>query len=143
LEGDDRFDVGAPMAPAAPEASNISVPVMYFLATEDRTLMSAPIQSNYDSLAAPKMLISVVDAGHFSFSNGCPLGIGSGDGCGTATRGNGETFTFLEDARVHVITNYYQTALWGYYLKGVEAYADDLTAEPFGSDTSIQRDGMP
>jgi hypothetical protein len=32
--------------------------------------------------------------GHFSFSNGCPLGIGTGDGCGTATRANGEVFTF-------------------------------------------------
>jgi hypothetical protein len=89
------------------------------------------------------MLISVIDAGHFSFSNGCPFGIGSGDGCGTATRANGETFTFLQDARVHAITNHYQTALYGYYLKGVEEYADDLLAEPFGADVTIQRDGMP
>ena len=73
-----------------------------------------PTETNYQSLAGPKMLISVIDAGHFSFSNGCPLGIGDGDGCGTGTRANGETFTFLLDTSVHEITNFYQTALWGY-----------------------------
>jgi dienelactone hydrolase len=144
MERDDRFDAGAPMAPAAPETSNIVAPLMYFLATEDRTLIDpTPTQSNYDSVSGPKMLISVVDAGHYSFSNGCPLGIGGGDGCGTATRANGETFAFLEDSRVHAITRHYQTALWGHYLKGVEAYADDLSAAPFASDVMIQRDRMP
>ena len=44
---------------------------------------------------------------------------------------------------VHEITNFYQTALWGYYLKGVEAYADDLAARPFGDDVMIQVSGMP
>jgi hypothetical protein len=89
------------------------------------------------------MHISVTDAGHFSFSNGCPLGIGAGDGCGTGSRADGSTFTYLEDARVHEITNYYQTALWGLYLKGVSEYRDDLLATPFAAEVTIQRDGMP
>jgi len=97
----------------------------------------------YASLTGPRMHISVTDAGHFSFSNGCPLGIGAGDGCGTGTRTDGSTFTFLEDARVHEITNYYQTALWGLYLKGVSEYRNDLLAEPFAADVTIQRDGLP
>lgn len=143
LEQDDRFDVGAPMTPAAPETANIDEPVMYFIATEDQTLPNEPTQAHYDMLDAPKMLISVIDAGHFSFSNGCPLGIGNGDGCGEATRATGETFTFLEDTRVHEITKYYQTALWGYYLKGVQDYAADLDAEPFAEDVVIQRSAMP
>jgi hypothetical protein len=89
------------------------------------------------------MWISVIDAGHFSFSNGCPLGIGSGDGCGTATRANGEVFTFLADSRVHQITNFYQTALYGFYLKGVSGYANDLRSEPFSADVTIERERMP
>ena len=143
METDPRFDAGAPMAPAAPESSNIDRPVMFFTATEDKTLQNGPTEANYRNLTGPKMWISVIDAGHFSFSNGCPLGIGGGDGCGTATRANGETFTFLLDSRVHEITNFYQTALWGNYLKHVSRYADDLRAEPFSADVTIEHERMP
>jgi dienelactone hydrolase len=144
MDGDSRFDVGAPMAPAAPDRSTFSRPVMYFWATQDQTLPFAPVQANYDSLSGPRMLVSVTDAGHFSFSNGCPFGLGTNDGCGTGTRlETGETFTFLEDVRVHEITVFYQAALWGYYLKAVEAYAADLQADPFPEHVTIQRDGMP
>ena len=131
------------MAPAAPKSSNISRPVMFFIATEDGTLSNADTLSNYQSLTGPKMLLSVIDAGHFSFSNGCPLGIGANDGCGTGTRANGETFTFLLDTRVHEITNFYQTALFGYYLKRVTRYSEDLSAQPFSGDVTIERSGMP
>ena len=143
MESDPRFDAGAPMAPAAPESSNIERPVMFFTATEDKTLANAPTEANYLSLTGPKMWISVIDAGHFSFSNGCPLGIGRGDGCGTATRANGDVFTFLADSRVHAITNFYQTALYGFYLKGVSGYANDLRSEPFSADVTIERERMP
>jgi dienelactone hydrolase len=143
MESDSRFDAGAPMAPAVPASSNIARPVMFFLATEDKTLENPPIVANYQSLAGPKMLISIIDAGHFSFSNGCPLGIGNNDGCGTGTRANGETFTFLLDSEVHKVTNFYQTALWGYSLKGVSRYAEDLRAEPFSADVTIERDRLP
>ena len=107
------------------------------------SLSNADTETNYRGLAGPKMWISVIDAGHFSFSSGCPLGIGAGDGCGTGTRMNGEMFTFLLDSRVHAITNFYQTALWGYYLKRVTRYSDDLLAQPFGADVTIERSGMP
>jgi dienelactone hydrolase len=143
LEADGRFDVGAPMAPASPDSSNIARPVLYFTASEDGTLSNAPTEANFRAHGGPKMWIDVIDAGHFSFSNGCPLGIGAGDGCGSGTRENGDPFTFLPDTRVHAITNFYQTALWGRYLKGVKGYADDLLAQPFGADATIERDGMP
>jgi hypothetical protein len=131
------------MAPAVPASSSVERPVMFLIASEDKTLPNAPAQAMYDALTGPKMWISVTDAGHFSFSNGCPLGIGDGDGCGTATRANGDTFTFLQDSRVHAITNFYQAALWGNYLKHVTRYADDLLAEPFSADVIIERDGLP
>jgi len=143
MEQDIRFDAGAPMAPAAPESSAVDRPVLYFTATEDHTVQNSLTEANYASLAAPKMYVSITDAGHFSFSNGCPLGIGAGDGCGAGTRANGDSFTYLEDTRVHAITRYYQTALWGLYLKGVAAYGDDLLSEPFAADVAIQRDGIP
>jgi predicted dienelactone hydrolase len=144
MEQDDRFDVGAPMAPAVPASSAIDRPVIHFVASEDQTLPIPAIATNYASLTGPKAYITVVDAGHFSFSNGCPFGIGAGDGCGEGTRlADGSTFTFIADSRVHEITKYYQTALWGYYLKGIEEYSKDLLAQPFGSDVTIERDGMP
>lgn len=144
MEQDDRFDAGAPMAPAVPPSTTIDRPVMLFVASEDQTLPIPDIATNYAALAGPKAYITVVDAGHFSFSNGCPFGIGAGDGCGEGTRlEDGSTFTFIPDSRAHEITKYYQTALWGYYLKGVKEYSKDLLAEPFGSDVTIERDGIP
>lgn len=144
MERDARFDVGAPMAPASPVSSPaMDRPLMYFTATEDKTLSNAPTEANYAAHAGPKMHVSVTDAGHFSFSNGCPLGIGAGDGCGAATRADGSSFTYLEDRVVHDITRYYQVALWGYYLKRVTAYRDELLAEPFADDVVVQRSGMP
>ena len=65
LEGDARFDAGAPMAPASPDSSSISRPVMFFTATEDRTLSNAKTETNYQNLTGPKMWLSIVDAGHF------------------------------------------------------------------------------
>jgi hypothetical protein len=115
-----------------------------FVATEDRTLSTADMENNYNTtLSGPKMLIRVVDAGHFSFSNMCLIMPNMGDGCGAGTRATGETFTYLDDDEVHRIVNYYQTALWGYYLKDVQEYGPDLLAEPFGAETVIDRDGMP
>lgn len=144
METDLRFDVGSPMAPAVPAASTVDRPIMFFVASEDQTLQNAPVEVTYAALTGPKAYVEVIDAGHFSFSNGCPLGIGSGDGCGDGQRlSDGSTFTFLPDTRVHEITRYYQTALWGFYLKGVEQYSADLLAEPFGADVVMQRSGMP
>jgi hypothetical protein len=143
MEQDARFDVGAPMAPASPATSALDRPVLYFTATEDQTLSNAPTESHYASHAGPKMHVSITDAGHFSFSNGCPLGIGAGDGCGEGTRTDGAPFTYVEDSRVHEITRFYQTALWGYYLKGVAGYRADLQAEPFASDVTVRRSGLP
>lgn len=143
MAADERFDVGAPMAPAV-AGTAIDRPMMEFVATEDRTLSTADMENNYNTtLVGPKMLIRVVDAGHFSFSNMCLLRPDMGDGCGTGMRATGETFTYLDDDEVHRITNYYQTALWGYYLKDVQEYGPDLLAEPFGAETVIDRDGMP
>lgn len=143
MEVDDRFDVGSPMAPA-PATTTFSRPILYLAATEDHTLSPAAIEANYQAQNPPKMNVTIADAGHFSFSNGCPLGLGRGDGCGDGVRlADGTTFTYIADTRVHEITKFYQTALWGLYLKGVSEYSADLLAEPFTSDTVIQRSGLP
>ncbi len=144
LEQDPRFDAGAPMAPAAPQPQSIPQPILYFWATEDQTLPAPPVQAHYAGHTASKMLVTIQDAGHYSFTNGCPLGLGNGDGCGTAMRvETGEPFTFLPDARAHAITKYYQTAFWGFFLKQVAEYRTDLRAEPFAPDVTITRDRMP
>ncbi len=146
MVADDRFDVGAPMAGSPPTAA-MDRPIMQFLATEDRTIGltgNDVIEQQYQGHQGPKAILRFTDAGHFSFSNMCLLLPDNGDGCGTNTRlGTGETFSFLADTSVHEATNFYQTALYGFYLKGIEQYADDLTAEPFGEFVEIERDQMP
>ena len=143
VETDDRFDVGAPMTAGGPSSGSYGKPMMHFLAEEDATVSNDAIQAQYDNSEGARWLLRVIDAGHFSFSNICLLAPDYGDGCGEGMRASGETFTFLDDQIVHGLTNYYQTALYGFYLKGIDEYADDLRAEPFADHVSLTVDRFP
>jgi len=142
---DPRVDVGAPMASGGIKLeAGVSAPLMHFKAEEDKTVGGESIEANYSDSAGARWILRVTDAGHFSFSNMCLLDPEFGDGCGEGKReGSEEAFTFLDDQIAHDLTNYYETALFGYYLKGVEEYADDLVAEPFADYVDFEYDGFP
>lgn len=74
----------------------------------------------------------------------CLLDPNFGDGCGEGTRADSdEPFAFLDDQIAHDVTTYYETALFGYYLKGVDEYAEDLVAQPFAHDVELEYDRFP
>ncbi len=139
---DERFKAGAPVAGfVAPTV--MDRPVMHVLGTEDGSIPSSTIEASFAAATGPKMLVRVVDAGHFSFSNLCLLFPALGDGCGDGTRENGETFTYLPDTEVHAATRFFLTALFGRYVKNDERYGADLMQNPFGESVQIEQHSMP
>lgn len=140
IAADDRIDVGAPMAGLI-FATNVTIPMMYMLATEDMfgAALNSSIEQNYQASSGPRWLASLVDAGHFSFSDVCLLNPSYTESCATpGTRADGSTFDYLDPDRAHAITSFYQTALYGYYLKGASEYAQDLATNEFDADLRLE-----
>ncbi len=141
-----RVKVGAPLAAPTPLAAGVKKPMMHFEATEDATIKAdgnAAIEKSYADSEGPRLILRLVDAGHFSFSDICLLAPKYGDGCGSGERlGNAKPFEFLDWHVAHEITNNYETALFGLYLRGVAAYADDLQQNAYGADLELESDGV-
>jgi predicted dienelactone hydrolase len=131
---DDRIAAVLPQVWTGPTAEDYNTPTLLMLAGEDKTTGldgNDAMRSTYAEADGPRALVEVPDAGHFSFSFSCylGLGIGAGDGCGEGTRhADGSTFEFIESMDVWNLTNTYSAALFGRYLKGIEAYESTLTS---------------
>lgn len=129
---DGRIAAALPMALAGPISADYSAATLLLLATQDKTIgldANQAIRDAYALLPGPRFLGEVIDAGHYSFSFACEtgLGIGDGDGCKTGTRlEDGSPVTFLDHQRVWPLVNTYSAALFGRYLRGIDAYDDTL-----------------
>ena len=129
---DNRIAASLPMALAGPISSDYSAATLLMLATQDKTIgldANQAIRDAYAQLRGPRFLAEVIDAGHYSFSFACEtgLGIGDGDGCKTGTRlEDGSPVTFLDHRRVWPLVNTYSAALFGRYLRGIDAYETTL-----------------
>jgi len=130
---DSRVAAALPMALAGPISETYSAATMLMLATEDKTIgldANQAIRVAYEQLPGPRFLAEVVDAGHYSFSFACAtgLGIGDGDGCKTGTRlEDGSPVTFTDYRRVWDLVDTYSAALFGRYIRDVEAYDATLS----------------
>lgn len=131
---DDRIAAVLPQVWTGPIAEDYDTPTLLMLASEDRTTGlagNAAMRETYANAIGPRFLVEVPDAGHFSYSFSCytGLGLGLGDGCGDGARhADGSTFEFIESMDVWNLTNTYSAALFGRYLKGIEAYESTLTS---------------
>jgi predicted dienelactone hydrolase len=129
---DPRVGAALPMAAPGPIAPSYSAPTLLMLATEDKTIgleLNAAIRGAYDSLPGPRWLVEVVDAGHYSFTIACltGTGLGDGDGCEEGERfADDSPFAFTPAELVWEIVDGYSVALFGRYLKGIEAYEATL-----------------
>jgi predicted dienelactone hydrolase len=138
---DPRVGAALPMAYGIPGliSSSYSTPTFLMLATEDDTIGlegNADIRGTYDALPRPRWLVELVDAGHYSFTIACltGTGLGDGDGCGEGERlADGAPFAFTPSEQVWEVIDGYSVALFGRYLKGIEAYdatlADNVAPE--------------
>ena len=131
---DERFMAALPQAPGGalvfePNGlSDVAVPTMIQAGTKDKTTpYDEEATAPYGLLPKPGYLLSIEDAGHFSFSNMCSLVelIGLSveafdDGCSDDN---------IAEAQAHAISNTYAVAFFKQYLAGDDSYADWLSGE--------------
>lgn len=130
LETDDRVQAGAMIA-APPEnplipgvtLANLSQPALFVLAEEDNSITelgNALIRTNFADYPNRAHLVSVKDAGHWSFSDICALIGLLTPGCGTAMRQTDPAveFDYLDNETGREVASRYVTAFFALELLG-------------------------
>lgn len=136
-EADDRVDAIIPMAGVSLEWGPHDTPLLMFLAVEDDTIGAdgnKRMKEYYESAAGPKYLVTVPDAGHYSFTEMYRFNPNFGDGVGTGTRiTKEEPVTYVTMDQIFPVLNAYSTAFLGKFLRGEDAY-DAYLAENHAPD---------
>jgi predicted dienelactone hydrolase len=133
---DGRIDAIVPMAAVKPDTANESTrPLLLFIATEDDTIDeegNAGARAYFDATKAPKYLVEMRDAGHYTFTDMDQINPHWGDGTGAGTRiTNGEPLTYFSMEKAHALTNGYSVAFLHKYLKGDSTFEDYLKKNQF------------
>jgi predicted dienelactone hydrolase len=126
-DADPRFKAVVAMSGAPETHTNLTVPTLRMLGTEDRTLGAggnALIRKNHEIHKGPAYLLEMKNGGHYSFTDMFKLNKGFGDGVGKGNRGgkDGEAFDYTSMETTYKIINSYSIAFLGYYLKGQKSY---------------------
>jgi hypothetical protein len=152
LQDDERVKVGAMLA-APPElpiitgvsVANLKKPGLFVLAEEDNsvgTLGNDLIHQNYENYPAPAWLLSVRDAGHWSFSDIAGIIEGLMPGCGEGKRQSdpSQSFSYIDPDVGRDIAVRYVTAFLAAQLLGQdEAGAYLSISEPEDLITMVNR----
>jgi predicted dienelactone hydrolase len=137
---DQRFKAVIAMSGAPLAHTNLSVPSLRMLGTEDRTLGVAgnnAIRDNHAKHTGPSYLLELKNGGHFSFTDMFKINKSFGDGVGAGKRRDtNEAFEFTSMETTYRIINSYSVAFLGYYLKNERGYAGFL-AENISPDVMI------
>jgi predicted dienelactone hydrolase len=129
---DPRFKAVIAMSGAPPSHTNLTIPSLRMLGTEDRTLGvpgNNAIRDNHAKHTGPSFLLELKNGGHYSFTDMFKINKNFGDGVGAGKRRvTNEPFEFTSMETTYKIINSYSVAFLGYYLKGERDYASFLGA---------------
>jgi dienelactone hydrolase len=118
---DPRFKSVIAMSGAYPQESNLKVPVLWMLGTEDRTIGSAGnaiIRGLHEKHDGPSFLLELKNGGHYSFTDMFKVNPNFGDGVGKGTRRDGgTTFDFTSMETTYTIINEYSVLFLRLYAK--------------------------
>ncbi len=121
-----RFKAVVAMSGAPPAHTNLTVPSLRMLGTEDRTLGvlgNALIRDNHAKHTGPSFLLEMKNGGHYSFTDMFKINKNFGDGVGAGKRRDtNEPFEFTSMELTYKIVNSYSVAFLGYFLKGQKEY---------------------
>jgi predicted dienelactone hydrolase len=125
-----RFQAVVAMSGAPPFHTNLTVPSLRMLGTEDRTLGTLGntlIRTNHVQHKGPSFLLELKNGGHYSFTDVFKVNKNFGDGIGAGKRRDtNEPFEFTSMELTYKIINSYSVAFLGYYLKGQKEHGDFL-----------------
>lgn len=123
---DKRFKAVVAMSGAPPTHTNLSVPSLRMLGTEDTTIGvqgNARIRDHHARHTGPSYLLELKNGGHYSFTDMFKINKSFGDGVGAGKRRDTqEPFQFTDMETSYKIINSYSVAFLGYYLKGEKEY---------------------
>lgn len=123
---DSRFKAVIAMSGAPETHTNLTIPSLRMLGTEDRTIGergNALIRANHAKHTGPSFLLEMKNGGHYSFTDIFKINKNFGDGAGQGKRqATGETFDYTPMDVTYKIINTYSVAFLGYYLKGEKEY---------------------
>jgi predicted dienelactone hydrolase len=127
---DSRFKAMIAMSGAPPSHTNLTIPSLRMLGTEDRTIGvpgNAAIRDNHAKHTGPSFLLELKNGGHYSFTDMFKINKHFGDGVGEGKRRDtNEPFEFTSMEATYKIINSYSVAFLGYYLKGETSYLSFL-----------------
>jgi len=110
------------MSGAYPQHTNLKVPTLWMLGTEDRTIGTAGnaiIRNLHEKHEGPSYLLELKNGGHYSFTDMGKLNPSFGDGVGSGKRREGGAeFQFTSLETTYRIINAYSTAFLAVYVKG-------------------------
>ncbi|MGE0884530.1 MAG: alpha/beta hydrolase family protein [Blastocatellales bacterium] len=145
-DADPRFKAVIAMS-GAPEAhNNLTVPSLYMLGDEDRTIGpkgNARILDVFAKHQRDGFLLEMKDGGHYSFTDIFKLDKNFGDGAGPGKRGGeGEPFTYTSMETTYSIINSYSIAFLGAYVRGEREYLPFLQKNHWPKELNWQAKGM-
>jgi dienelactone hydrolase len=144
---DPRFKAVIAMSGAPPSHTNLTVPSLRMLGTEDRTLGvggNAAIRDNHARHTGPSFMLELKNGGHFSFTDMFKINKHFGDGVGEGKRREtNDPFEFTSMETTYKIINSYSVAFLGYYLKGEKEYASFLSENHWPDVMSWDVKGVP
>jgi predicted dienelactone hydrolase len=125
-DSDPRFKAVIAMSGAYEDHTNLTVPSLYMLGTEDRTIKASGndrIRSVYAKHTRDGFLLEMKNGGHYSFTDVFKIDKNFGDGIGQGKRAaTGEAFNFTSMETTYQIINSYSIAFLGLYVRGEKEY---------------------
>jgi dienelactone hydrolase len=119
---DSRFKCMIAMSGASLTHTNLTVPSLWMLGEEDRTigtLGNLLIRSHHARHTGPSFLLELKDGGHYSFTDMFKINKTFGDGVGPGKRRETkEPFEYLSMEKTYEIVNTYSLAFLDVYAKG-------------------------
>lgn len=144
---DPRFKAVVAMSGAPMSHTNLTVPSLRMLGTEDRTLGilgNALIRDNHAKHTGPSFLLELKNGGHYSFTDVFKINKNFGDGVGPGKRRDtNEPFEFTSMELTYKIVNSYSVAFLGYFLKDQKEYRSFLTENHWPDTMTWDVKGTP
>ncbi len=138
VDSESRFKVAIGMSGARAEHTNLTIPALAMIGTEDRTIGptgNAGVRSYVERHQGPAFLLELKNGGHYSFTDMFKINKSFGDGVGPGKRReSNEPFEYTSMERTYEIINSLSVAFCGVYLKGDKSYLPFLLENHWPDD---------
>lgn len=143
---DPRFKAVIAMAAAPETHTNLTVPSLYMLGDEDRTIGpkgNERIRAVFAQHSRDGFLLELKNGGHYSFTDAFKIDKNFGDGIGQGKRaGTGEPFSFTSMETTYQIINSYSVAFLGEFIRGEKEYLSFLQKNQWPNELIWETKGI-